>query len=84
MRALTVLAILAASSAVLLALPVRPTRSSRIQAPERPVTRPHLLLRLRPLVAMLGFLAGWGFFGGLVGVVLGLAAAVGMWHVVGR
>jgi Flp pilus assembly protein TadB len=40
-----------------------------------------LLLRLRPLLSVLGFVAGWAFLGGPVGLVAGAVAAVFSWRV---
>ncbi|HNI70788.1 MAG TPA: type II secretion system F family protein [Marmoricola sp.] len=40
--------------------------------------------RLRPVIALLGFLAGWAFIGGSTGLVTGLAGAAGLWWFASR
>ncbi|RNM14678.1 type II secretion system F family protein [Nocardioides pocheonensis] len=84
-------ALLAAGSAAFLAGPSYPTRRGGRPARQTPGLRPvvppderALLLRLRPVLVGLGFLGGWLFVGGLVGVVAGIAVSVLAWRVLGR
>lgn len=62
-------------------------RSASTRPRERPPAaraQRALLLTLRPVLTPLGFMAGWAFFGGIVGVVLGLVGAGVVWVVLGR
>lgn len=43
-----------------------------------------MVQRLRPLIALLGFAAGWAFVGGVGGIIGGCVGAVGLWWVAGR
>lgn len=83
--------LLAAGSAAFLIGPSYLTR--RGGWPPRPTVNPPPgarpderapLLRLRPVLAGLGFLGGWLFVGGLVGVVAGTAVSVVAWQVLGH
>ncbi len=49
-----------------------------------PRVRPAVLLRLRPLLALVGAGGGWALFGGPLGLVVGAVAAVAVWVVLGR
>ncbi len=76
------------SSAVILLLGVRPrvgigAQSGRGISSSEPVLPP-MSQRLRPLIAALGFLAGWGFVGGPKGMLAGLIGAILLWWVAGR
>ena len=84
-------AFLAGASAALLAGPSYPARRrGRLSRPASgrrpgdPSDERALLLRLRPALVGLGFLGGWLFVGGLVGVVAGTAVSVLAWRVLGR
>ena len=70
--------------AALLVLPVGPSlgRDSSAPVASRPERAP--LLRLRPLLALVGFAGGWSMVEGPVGMACGLLAAVVVWVVLGR
>lgn len=82
MSPMSVTLALVAAALVLLGGPSRP-RLGNVIVEELPVKGP-LLWRLRPVFAVVGFVAGWSFLGGTLGVLGGLGAAVAMWVVVGR
>lgn len=57
------------------------------QRPDRAGSHPAdvaVLLRLRPALVTLGFVAGWAFVGGIPGVVVGCGVAAFGWRVLGR
>lgn len=73
-----------AGVAVLLMLP--PRAATRPPAPTSNAVRVRRapLLRWRPLLTPLGFMAGWAFLGGTPGLVAGLVGAGAVWVVLGR
>ena len=76
------------SSAAILLIGVRPKvgiggQNERGVGPSEPI-RPPTVQRLRPLIAVLGFLAGWGFVGGPKGMLAGLFGAMLLWWVASR
>jgi Flp pilus assembly protein TadB len=79
------LAALGAGTTALLLLrrPVRTPTPDRIAA-ERPGDDVGLLLRLRAPLCALAFVGSWAFVGGAVGVLVGVAAVVISWRVLGR
>lgn len=70
-------------AAVLLAQPARAATGMRRAAVAPPPPRAGLL-RWRPVLTPLGFMAGWAFMGGPAGLLAGVAGAVAVWIVVGR
>ena len=70
--------------AVLLVLP-RPPNLRQDAGPPTPVRREQApLLRLRPLLALVGACGGWAMVGGAIGLVVACACAVAVWVVLGR
>jgi pilus assembly protein TadC len=43
-----------------------------------------MVSKLRPLIALLGFFAGWAFVGGTIGIVGGAAGAASLWWIASR
>lgn len=69
---------------VLLLVPRQP--GLRFEAVPEPQPRQEraVLLRVRPLLCLVGACGGWAMVGGPAGVVAGLAGAVAVWVVLGR
>jgi Flp pilus assembly protein TadB len=84
MTAQTLVASVAAAIAAALAF----APSSRGRRARPGVARPQddraLLLRLRPVLAVLAFTGAWAFLGGVLGALGGVAAAVAAWRVLGH
>lgn len=70
-------------AAALLALPPHAHLRPAAVPPAPRVPRAGLL-RWRPVLTPLGFMAGWAFLGGTPGMLAGLAGAVVVWVVLGR
>lgn len=82
-RALLPAALAASAALLLLAGPARHRPPLPVATPVD-VDEPAVLLRARPLLAVLAFAGAWVFVGGAVGAVAGVAAAVAAWRVLGR
>jgi Flp pilus assembly protein TadB len=76
-------AVLAAAT-VLLLLPRPPNLRADAGPPPPPRQERALLMRLRPLLALVGAFGGWAMVGGPLGQVVGVGCGVAVWVVLGR
>lgn len=87
----SVIVVVVAAVATGLAVELAPGRTrQRVQVATEPpaVTTSHedeqaVLRRMRPLLCVLAFAAGWAFVGGIVGLVIGVGVAGWAWRVLG-
>lgn len=73
-------AALGAGAAALLAGPARLTRPPSRESPGPASPTPPLVLRLRPVLALLTVAGGWTLVGGPLGIAVGVAAAAVLWR----
>lgn len=73
-----------AAVTVLLLLSGRPRIRPVPVGPAPPREERALLLRLRPVLALVGAVGGWALIGGVAGAVVALACGVTVWVVLGR
>ena len=78
----TVAALTALTAWLLVPARTDPSPRTPRAAPDRP--RRAVLLRLRPVLTLVGLAGGWAMVGGPVGPAAGLAAALAVWVVLGR
>jgi Flp pilus assembly protein TadB len=83
---MNVLVAVLTTSAVLLLMSGRPSVGSAGDMGPAPPPREEraLLIRLRPLLALVGAVGGWAMVGGAVGMAVGAGCGVTVWVVLGR